>query len=49
MRCGWSCKLCTYDNGALFFVCAMCEEPRDKFQGELIAKWKKLEELGERV
>ena len=46
---GWSCKRCTYDNGALFFVCAMCEEPRDKFHGGLIAKWKKLEELGERV
>ena len=46
---GWSCKHCTYDNGALFFVCAMCEQPRDKFHGGLIAKWKKLEELGERV
>ena len=46
---GWSCKHCTYDNGALFFVCAMCEAPRDKFMGARIAKWKKLEELGERV
>ena len=46
---GWRCKRCTYDNGALFFVCAMCEAPRDKFHGGLIAKWKKLEELGERV
>ena len=46
---GWRCKICTYDNGPLFFACAMCDEPRDKFHGGLIAKWKKLEELGERV
>ena len=47
---GWRCKICTYaDNGALFLACAMCDEPRDKFHGVLIAKWKKLEELGERV
>ena len=39
---GWSCKHCTYDNGALFSECAMCQEPRDKFHGGLIAKWKKL-------
>ena len=46
---GWRCRHCTYDNGALFFKCAMCDEPRDKFHGGLAAKWKKLEELGERV
>ena len=46
---GWSCKKCTYNNGAHFSSCAICGAPRDKFQGELIARWKKLEELGERV
>ena len=46
---GWRCKHCTFDNGALFFACAMCEEPRDKFHAGQIAKWKKLGELGERV
>ena len=43
---GWRCKKCTYINGALFSSCAICGAPRDKFQGELIARWKKLEELG---
>ena len=43
---GWSCRKCTYNNGALFSSCAICGAPRDKFQGELIARWKKLEELG---
>ena len=47
---GWRCNICTYDdNGPLFFACAMCDKPRDKFHGGLSAKWKKLEELGERV
>ena len=43
---GWSCRKCTYINGAHFSSCAICGAPRDKFQGELIARWKKLEELG---
>ena len=43
---GWKCRRCTYDNGALFSSCAICGAPRDKFQAELIATSKKLDELG---
>ena len=39
---GWSCRKCTYNNGAHFSSCAICGAPRNKFQGELIARWKKL-------